>query len=609
MTRRDFAVVKRIFLAAGKLEGRERQAYLRQACRRPDLLKEVKSLLAHHSDDETFLGIYSSIGNKLLGHYDIRERLGEGGMAIVYKARDLRLGRWVALKVLQPWLIGRPESQARLVQEARHASALNHPHIVTVHDVDQENGMCFIVMEHVPGEPLDRLIPHHGFALLKALHYAAQITDALSAAHASGIAHGDLKPGNIVITKGDHIKLLDFGLANALDTGRHSSKRVHDRFGTKAYMAPELLNDRRLRPTPKSDIFSFGLLMQEMLTGRHAFGSGTANNVAFAIQHNAARDLPAKVPAPLASITRRCLEKNPRRRLPSMRELAVALGKIRRELEDRHGQQQEAMPELASKRGVARRPPRPGSNPGMILQIRTTLERIGYQNIAKSRQALTELESFLKGDASRKARDLVIPGLKDVITTIPDFGGGPVPGGVRAMRRAALDLLNLASEGELGRCFANPELEFLDLYGMNFAAQRLGGKSFRECFLVESTFQDSDLKGACFAMARLSNANYSGANVVGADFTGADWFNALGFNERQLAGVRRETLLPCPPTEKALHFYLSAHYVFPFDSWSTVVQERLKATWEEYLRPGGLKDFVAKQRVTQAIESSEKNPN
>src|SRR5436190_7315212 len=148
-----------------------------------------------------------------ISHYEILSPLGEGGMGVVYKARDTRLNRFVAIKVLPAEKVTDTERKRRFVQEAQAASALNHPNIITIYDIDSENGIDFMVMELVPGKMLSELLPHGGQKLDEALKYAVQIADALATAHASGIIHRDLKPGNVMITDSGRVKVLDFGLA------------------------------------------------------------------------------------------------------------------------------------------------------------------------------------------------------------------------------------------------------------------------------------------------------------------------------------------------------------------------------------------------------------
>jgi eukaryotic-like serine/threonine-protein kinase len=151
-------------------------------------------------------------GRSLL-HYRVEDKIGEGGMGVVYKARDTHLDRFVAIKVLPPDRVADPERRRRFVQEAKAASALRHPNIVTIHDIAEESGIAFIVMEYVPGKPLSRLIPRKGLRMSEALKYAVQIADTLAAAHAAGIIHRDLNPANVMCDDNGAIKVLDFGLA------------------------------------------------------------------------------------------------------------------------------------------------------------------------------------------------------------------------------------------------------------------------------------------------------------------------------------------------------------------------------------------------------------
>src|SRR5262245_10122035 len=150
---------------------------------------------------------------KSISHYRILEKLGEGGMGVVYKARDTHLDRFVALKILPPERVADPNRKRRFVQEAKAASSLNHPHIVTIHDIDEADGVHFIAMEYVHGKTLDQLIPRHGMRLNESLRVSVQMADALAAAHAVGIVHRDLKPANVMVSENGLVKILDFGLA------------------------------------------------------------------------------------------------------------------------------------------------------------------------------------------------------------------------------------------------------------------------------------------------------------------------------------------------------------------------------------------------------------
>src|ERR1041385_9108528 len=186
---------------------------------------------------------------QILDHYRIESKLGEGGMGVVYKARDTHLDRAVAIKVLPPDKLADPSRKQRFVQEAKAASALNHPNIVTIHDVRHWNETEFIVMEYVDGRTLDELIPPKGMRPPQALRYAVQIADAMAKAHGAGILHRDLKPSNIMVTGEGRVKILDFGLAKLLepeepspDTPTRTMQELTEEgalVGTAAYMSPE----------------------------------------------------------------------------------------------------------------------------------------------------------------------------------------------------------------------------------------------------------------------------------------------------------------------------------------------------------------------------------
>ena len=209
----------------------------------------------------------------MLGRYRIESKLGEGGMGVVYLARDTQLDRDVAIKILPQDRVSDPLRRQRFVQEAKAASALNHPGIVTIHDISADEGVDFIVMEYVAGKRLDLVIPSKGLGTRRALVYGAAIADALSRAHEVGIVHRDLKPSNIIVSDQDAIKVLDFGLAKLLepasDQSRLQTAALTDPgfvVGTAAYMSPEQARGDRL--DARSDIFSFGTVLYEMVTGR-----------------------------------------------------------------------------------------------------------------------------------------------------------------------------------------------------------------------------------------------------------------------------------------------------------------------------------------------------
>jgi len=220
------------------------------------------------------------IGQRLL-HYQIVEKLGEGGMGVVYKARDTHLDRFVAIKVLPAGKVADADRKGRFVQEAKAASALNHPNIVHVYDIAAENGVDFIAMEFVDGKTLDQAIPRKGMRVGEALKIAVQIADALAAAHAGGIVHRDLKPANVMVTGTGLVKVLDFGLAKLQGPDSRAqdeetrTMRTHEGVivGTAAFMSPEQAESRPV--DARSDIFSFGCVLYEMATGSRAFRGDT----------------------------------------------------------------------------------------------------------------------------------------------------------------------------------------------------------------------------------------------------------------------------------------------------------------------------------------------
>jgi Tol biopolymer transport system component/predicted Ser/Thr protein kinase len=282
------------------------------------------------------------IGNTI-SHYQILEELGKGGMGVVYKARDTHLGRLVAIKILPPERVADADRKRRFVQEAKSASTLNHPHIITIYDVESTDQVCFIAMEYVKGKTMRQLIPPNGMPPGEALKYAVQIADALAALHAKGIVHRDLKPTNVMLGEGAVVKVLDFGLVKltewltGAEEGTPSTMEQTEEgvaVGTPAYMSPEQVEGKHV--DARSDIFSFGILLYEMLTGQRPFQGGTKLAVASAILN--------KEPVPIASINSstpseiertvaRCLEKDPQRRFQDAADLKIALEWLARDVE------------------------------------------------------------------------------------------------------------------------------------------------------------------------------------------------------------------------------------------------------------------------------------
>lgn len=280
--------------------------------------------------------------DKTLGHYKILEKIGAGGMGVVYRARDLHLGRLAALKVLAWERISSPDRKRRFVQEAKAASALNHPHIITIYDISNEGGTDFIAMEYVEGDTLSRLIGSKGLPLNEALDYAVQIVDAIAKAHAAGIIHRDLKPGNIMITREGQVKVLDFGLAKLTEAGpsaepdiTHTAEPHTDAgiiMGTVAYMSPEQAEGEIV--DARSDIFSLGSVLYEMVTGRSAFSGGTPLMIIDAIRHKSPI-LPGRLnpdcPPELERVIGKALEKDRELRYQTAADLIADLRRVKRD--------------------------------------------------------------------------------------------------------------------------------------------------------------------------------------------------------------------------------------------------------------------------------------
>jgi eukaryotic-like serine/threonine-protein kinase len=259
-----------------------------------------------------------------LGHYRIAERLGAGGMGDVYRAHDTRLGRDVALKVLRPDVAADGERRERFLREARLLAALDHPGIVTVHSVEEVDGVHFLTMQLVDGETLDELIPATGLPFERCFELAVPLSEAVAAAHARGIVHRDLKPSNVMRARDGRIKILDFGLAKLCEAPLTSADAqaptdLHTRegvmLGTLPYMAPEQIEGREA--DARSDVFALGVLFYEMVTGRRPFTGRTPAALLSAIlqtQPLESAELRRGVPRPLSRLLRRCLEKDPARR-------------------------------------------------------------------------------------------------------------------------------------------------------------------------------------------------------------------------------------------------------------------------------------------------------
>ncbi len=283
-----------------------------------------------------------------IGQYEIVAELGSGGMGVVYRARDTRLDRSVAIKVLGAQRTADPERRARFMQEARSASALNHPNIVTIYEINRHRGVDYIAMEYVAGSTLDELIPRgRGMRITEVLRYAIQIADALTVAHAAGIVHRDLKPNNVMVTPEGRVKVLDFGLAKLTDPDqmRDESQEtltcvLRDDYvdtsgmvvGTAAYMSPEQAEGRKV--DARSDIFSFGALLYEMVTGQRAFQAESAAGTMAAVLRDEpppVGEVSGSVPVELERLIHRCLRKDVHQRAQHVDDIRVELEELKQD--------------------------------------------------------------------------------------------------------------------------------------------------------------------------------------------------------------------------------------------------------------------------------------
>lgn len=283
-----------------------------------------------------------TIGSRL-GRYEILGRLGAGGMGEVYRARDSRLARDVALKVLAQAIAADPALLERFAREARAVAALNHPHIVTIYSIEEEDGIPFFTMELVEGATLEGLIPADGLPLGRFLDLAMPLTEALDAAHQKHIVHRDLKPANVMVSADGRVKVLDFGLAHlappvAADQTIDATRAVLTQQGTIAgtmpYMSPEQIEGRPL--DSRSDLFSLGILFYEMLTGMRPFGGDSSPQLMSAILRDtppAVSDRRSDLPESIVRVVERLLEKRPEDRVQTARDVFNELRHLRKTIE------------------------------------------------------------------------------------------------------------------------------------------------------------------------------------------------------------------------------------------------------------------------------------
>jgi eukaryotic-like serine/threonine-protein kinase len=361
-----------------------------------------------------------------LGPYEIISPAGAGGMGEVWKARDTRLDRTVAIKVLPPDLTADPAARQRFEREARAVAALSHPHICTLHDIGQQDGTDYLVMEYLDGETLAQRLARGRLPVDQALQYGLQIADALAAAHRAGIVHRDLKPGNVMLTKSG-AKLLDFGLAkpSAQIAGLGVTQLATQGpltgagtlLGTLQYMAPEQLQGATA--DARADVFAFGCVLYEMLTGRRAFGGDTpASVIAAILDHEPApfAGTSDQVAHPvLDAVIRTCLAKNPEERWSSGHDLWLALRRL--------GHVREAPTSIAPSRPRLARP----AIPWVIAVLSLATAGAAFYRLSSRSPALSAapaVQSFIEFPSAYLANPMISPDGRYLALTV--FGGGQI---------------------------------------------------------------------------------------------------------------------------------------------------------------------------------------
>ncbi|MCP5111772.1 MAG: serine/threonine protein kinase, partial [bacterium] len=335
MTPQRWAQIKEIITNALERSDSSRTAYLDDACGSDrDLRREVERLLREYGDGSVFESprFAPDLVGRTFSHYRVAEKLGEGGMGVVYKAEDTKLDRTVALKFLAPHVLLSEEHKARFIQEAKAAAAIHHPNICTVHAIEDINGHLFLAMAYIDGPTLKQKVAERPLKIEEALHVATEAAQGLKAAHKRGIAHRDIKSANIMLDAEDRPVIMDFGLAQL--AGGTRITRAGTTLGTPAYMSPEQV--RGEETDHRTDLWSLGVVLYELVTGRQPFRGDHQTALSAAIQSEEPEPvtaLRAGVPLELDWILGKALAKNPADRYQSAADLIVDLRGLGRKIE------------------------------------------------------------------------------------------------------------------------------------------------------------------------------------------------------------------------------------------------------------------------------------